>query len=76
MFDRLRRSVGATLTHLSFSVEDLPAVEARLVALGGTVIESTRTCLDMSAAVLDLLPGGEKPCGTRRATELSSVAGA
>ena len=30
------------LTHLSFRVEDLEAVTARLVALGGRVLEDTR----------------------------------
>lgn len=52
------------LTHLSFEVEDLPAVEARLVALGATVIESTRTHIDMGVATLDLLFLAD-PDGTR-----------
>jgi len=33
----------AGLTHLALMVDDLAAAEARLVALGGTVIEATRT---------------------------------
>jgi lactoylglutathione lyase len=36
-----RRQIG--FTHLSVLVDDLPAVERRLVELGGTVIESSRT---------------------------------
>jgi lactoylglutathione lyase len=52
------------LTHLSFDVDDLPAVEARLVALGATVIESTRTHIDMGEATLDLLFLAD-PDGTR-----------
>lgn len=52
------------LTHLSFEVEDLPAVEARLVASGATVIESTRTHIDMGVATLDLLFLAD-PDGTR-----------
>jgi len=52
------------LTHLSFTVEDMPAVEARLVALGATVIESTRTHIDMGVATLDLLFLAD-PDGTR-----------
>jgi lactoylglutathione lyase len=34
------------ITHLSFYVDDVDAVAERLVALGGTVIESTRTTLE------------------------------
>lgn len=52
------------LTHLSFDVEDMPAVEAQLVALGATVLESTRTHIDMGEATLDLLFLAD-PDGTR-----------
>jgi len=52
------------LTHLSFEVQDMAAVEARLVALGATVIESTRTHIDMGVATLDLLFLAD-PDGTR-----------
>jgi catechol 2,3-dioxygenase-like lactoylglutathione lyase family enzyme len=52
------------LTHLSFEVEDLPGVEARLVALGASVVESTRTHIDMGVATLDLLFLAD-PDGTR-----------
>lgn len=57
-----RNQVG--LTHLSFTVEDLPVVEARLVGLGATAIESTRTHIDMGVATLDLLFLAD-PDGTR-----------
>ena len=43
------------LTHLSFYVEDLPAVEAKLLSLGGSTIESTRTHVDMGQTTLDLV---------------------
>lgn len=52
------------LTHLTFDVEDMPAVEARLVSLGATVLESTRTHIDMGVATLDLLFLAD-PDGTR-----------
>ena len=52
------------LTHLSFTVEDMPAVEEKLVSLGATVIESTRTHIDMGPASLDLLFLAD-PDGTR-----------
>jgi catechol 2,3-dioxygenase-like lactoylglutathione lyase family enzyme len=51
-------------THLSFQVTDMPAVEARLVEHGGTVIESTRTHFDLGAATIDLLFLAD-PDGTR-----------
>jgi len=51
-------------THLSFHVEDMPAVEAALVALGGSVVESTRTHIDMGVATIDLLFLAD-PDGTR-----------
>lgn len=57
-----RNQVG--LTHLTFTVEDLPAIEARLVGLGATVVESTRTHIDMGVATLDLLFLAD-PDGTR-----------
>ena len=59
---RARNQLG--LTHLSFEVEDMPTIEARLVALGATVLESTRTHIDMGVATLDLLFLAD-PDGTR-----------
>jgi lactoylglutathione lyase len=40
---RYRNQVG--LTHLAFQVDDLDEATARLVSLGGTIIEETRTTL-------------------------------
>jgi catechol 2,3-dioxygenase-like lactoylglutathione lyase family enzyme len=57
-----RNRIG--LTHLTFAVEDLPEVEARLVAHGGTVVESTRTRIDLGRAVLELVFLAD-PDGTR-----------
>ncbi len=52
------------ITHLSFNVVDLPAVEADLVALGATVVESTRTRLPFEGGHMDLLFLAD-PDGTR-----------
>ncbi len=43
------------LTHLSFRVRDLEAVAARLVALGGAVVESSRTVLEFGDTPLSFL---------------------
>jgi lactoylglutathione lyase len=51
-------------THLSFQVTDMPAVEARLVEHGATVLESTRTHFDLGTATIDLLFLAD-PDGTR-----------
>lgn len=58
----MRNQLG--FTHLSFQVTDMPAVEARLVEHGGSVIESTRTHFDLGAATIDLLFLAD-PDGTR-----------
>jgi len=52
------------MTHLSFVVTDLSAVEAKLVELGGNVIESTRTLIPMGDSMLKLLFLAD-PDGTR-----------
>ena len=52
------------LTHLSFYVEDLASIEATLVALGGSVIESTRTVQPIPGGELRLLFLAD-PDGTR-----------
>jgi catechol 2,3-dioxygenase-like lactoylglutathione lyase family enzyme len=52
------------ITHLSFDVVDLPAVERRLVELGGTVVESTRTELPFPGGAMHLLFLAD-PDGTR-----------
>lgn len=43
------------LTHLSFAVDDVADIAARLVALGATVIESTRTHFSHGPMSVDLL---------------------
>ena len=43
------------LTHLSFRVRDLAATAARIVELGGVVVESSRTALDVGAAKLEFV---------------------
>lgn len=43
------------LTHLSFAVDDVPAAEARLVALGAKAIESTRTSVKNEQVGYDLV---------------------
>lgn len=53
------------LTHLSFNVVDMAAVEARLVELGGTVVESTRTRMDFPDGGYMALLFLADPDGTR-----------
>jgi lactoylglutathione lyase len=48
-----RREIG--FTHLSVDVDDLRAVEARLVELGATAIESTRCTVPMPTGSMDVL---------------------
>lgn len=50
---RSRGTLG--LTHLSFIVDDVAAVAAALVALGGTVIDSTRLRYDLGTGPNELL---------------------
>jgi catechol 2,3-dioxygenase-like lactoylglutathione lyase family enzyme len=52
------------ITHLSFTVQDLPAVEARLVELGCTVLEPTRTAIPFPGGRTELLFLAD-PDGTR-----------
>jgi len=42
-------------THLSVNVDDLEAVEARLVGLGARALEDTRTHLDLEGARVDIV---------------------
>jgi lactoylglutathione lyase len=50
---RDRRAVNQLgLTHLSFRVDDLAATEARVVELGGAVVESSRTTIDLDGTPL------------------------
>lgn len=53
------------LTHLSFNVVDIASVEARLVELGGTVIESTRTAIEPGPGATMHLLFLADPDGTR-----------
>jgi lactoylglutathione lyase len=48
-----RRHLG--FTHLSVNVDDLAAVEARLVALGAHALEDTRTHLDVAGGQVDIV---------------------
>jgi catechol 2,3-dioxygenase-like lactoylglutathione lyase family enzyme len=48
-----RRKIG--FTHLSVHVADLAAVEARLIELGATPIESTRSHIPMRTGSMDVL---------------------
>jgi lactoylglutathione lyase len=43
------------LTHLSFRVRDLAATLERLVALGGAVVESSRTVIDLGGTPLQFV---------------------
>jgi lactoylglutathione lyase len=52
------------LTHLSYEVTDLPAVEARLLALGAKLIDGTRTRVDTEKYRIDLVFLAD-PDGTR-----------
>jgi catechol 2,3-dioxygenase-like lactoylglutathione lyase family enzyme len=43
------------LTHLSFRVDDLEAVAARIEEFGGQVVATTRTTLDLGGTALDFV---------------------
>jgi lactoylglutathione lyase len=43
------------LTHLSFHVEDLAATTARILEHGGTVVETSRTSIDLGATQLSFV---------------------
>ena len=54
--DGARRPVNQFgLTHLSFRVGDMAAAEAKVVELGGQVIESTRTIIDFGGTPLSFV---------------------
>ena len=54
--DRHRRPVHQLgLTHLSFRVRDVAAVATQLAALGGTVVESSRTTVDLGGTALEFV---------------------
>jgi lactoylglutathione lyase len=54
--ERTRRAVNQLgLTHLSFRVADLTAVATRIVEFGGTIVESSRTTIDLGGAELQFV---------------------
>jgi catechol 2,3-dioxygenase-like lactoylglutathione lyase family enzyme len=54
--DRERRAVNQLgLTHLSFRVHDVAATVSRIVDLGGSVVESSRTVLDLGGTELEFV---------------------
>jgi lactoylglutathione lyase len=54
--ERTRRAVNQLgLTHLSFRVADLPAVATRIVELGGSIVESSRTTIDLGGTELQFV---------------------
>jgi catechol 2,3-dioxygenase-like lactoylglutathione lyase family enzyme len=53
---RERRAVNQLgLTHLSFRVRDVAATVARIVALGGAVVDSSRTVIDLGGTPLEFV---------------------
>ncbi len=53
---RERRAVNQLgLTHLSFRVRDVAGTVARMVELGGTVVESSRTTIDLGGTALEFV---------------------
>ena len=54
--DGLRRAVNQLgLTHLSFRVADVDAVAAKVVELGGALVESSRTTIDFGGTPLEFV---------------------
>jgi catechol 2,3-dioxygenase-like lactoylglutathione lyase family enzyme len=53
---RERRAVNQLgLTHLSFRVRDVAATAAKVVELGGAVVESSRTTIDLGGTALEFV---------------------
>ena len=51
-----RRAVNQLgLTHLSFRVRDVAGTAARMVELGGAVVESSRTTIDLGGTALEFV---------------------
>ena len=51
-----RRAVNQLgLTHLSFRVDDVEAVAAKVVELGGTIVETSRTTIDFGGTPLEFV---------------------
>lgn len=54
--ERTRRQVNQFgLTHLSFRVDDVAAVAAKVVELGGTLVEESRTTIDFAGTPLEFV---------------------
>jgi catechol 2,3-dioxygenase-like lactoylglutathione lyase family enzyme len=54
--DRMRRPMNQFgFTHLSFRVRDVAATAARIVELGGAVVESSRTTIGVGGAALEFV---------------------
>ena len=54
--ERARRAVNQLgLTHLSFRVRDVAGTAARIVELGGAVVESSRTIIDLGGTALEFV---------------------
>jgi lactoylglutathione lyase len=54
--DRERRAVNQLgLTHLSFRVSELEATAAKLVELGGTIVETSRTTIEFGDTALEFV---------------------
>jgi catechol 2,3-dioxygenase-like lactoylglutathione lyase family enzyme len=54
--DGQRRAVNQLgLTHLSFRVDDVNAVAAKVVELGGAIVESSRTTIDFGGTPLEFV---------------------
>ena len=53
---RERRAVNQLgLTHLSFRVRDVAATAARMVELGGAIVEPSRTTIDLGGTALEFV---------------------
>jgi catechol 2,3-dioxygenase-like lactoylglutathione lyase family enzyme len=60
------------LTHLSVRVTDLPGTAARVAELGGTVVDESRTTIDLGGTALEFIYCAD-PDGTR--IELMNLGG-
>ena len=54
--DRTRRAINQLgLTHLSFRVNDVAAAAAKIVEFGGSIVESSRTAIDLGGTALEFV---------------------
>jgi catechol 2,3-dioxygenase-like lactoylglutathione lyase family enzyme len=71
--DKTRRPINQLgLTHLSFRVDDVQATAARVAELGGTVVDESRTTIDLGGTALEFVYCTD-PDGTR--IELMNLGG-